>query len=113
MNWTHQPGSKVAVVADGLRMVADLVRIRQNAARGLYNAPRLGVHPADDSVPNPALSDPGTSSSARERIYVAETNAPWLHRSNYIGDGRRRPNVYCSMIPYISAASVRLCCAGR
>lgn len=65
------------------------------------------------ACPNPALSDPGTSSSAGERISVAETSAPWLHRSNSIGDGRRGPNVYCSMIPDISAASVRLCCAGR
>ena len=50
VNWTHQPGSKVAVVADGIRMVADLVRVRQNAARGLYSAPRLGVHQSDNSI---------------------------------------------------------------
>ena len=36
INWTHMAGSKVNVVRDGMRMVADLVRIRQNAMRGLY-----------------------------------------------------------------------------
>lgn len=43
VNWTHQAGSKVAVVSDGMRMVADLVRVRRNAARGLYKSPRLGT----------------------------------------------------------------------
>lgn len=43
VNWTHQAGSKVAVVSDGMRMVADLVRVRRNSARGLYKAPRLGA----------------------------------------------------------------------
>lgn len=43
VNWTHQAGSKVAVVSDGMRMVADLVRVRRNAARGLYKSPRLGA----------------------------------------------------------------------
>ncbi len=50
VNWTHQPGSKVAVVADGMRMVADLVRVRQNAARGLYRMPRLGVRVGEESL---------------------------------------------------------------
>lgn len=36
INWTHVPGSKVKVVPDGMRMVADLVRIRQNSLRGYY-----------------------------------------------------------------------------
>jgi dolichyl-phosphate beta-glucosyltransferase len=43
VNWTHQHGSKVSVVSDGMRMVADLMRIRRNSAAGLYKQPRLGV----------------------------------------------------------------------
>jgi len=41
VNWTHQPGSKVSVVRDGLRMARDLFRIRANALRGLYETPHL------------------------------------------------------------------------
>ena len=47
VNWTHQPGSKVTVVSDGMRMVADLVRVRRNQARGLYKEARLGTHAAE------------------------------------------------------------------
>lgn len=36
INWTHMAGSKVNVVRDGIRMLADLVRIRQNSLRGQY-----------------------------------------------------------------------------
>lgn len=39
INWTHMAGSKVNVVRDGIRMVADLVRIRQNSVRGQYRRP--------------------------------------------------------------------------
>jgi dolichyl-phosphate beta-glucosyltransferase len=41
VNWTHQPGSKVNVVTDGLRMARDLLRIRGNALRGLYDEPHI------------------------------------------------------------------------
>ena len=41
VNWTHQPGSKVSVVLDGLRMARDLFHIRANAMRGLYETPHL------------------------------------------------------------------------
>ena len=52
VSWTHMPGSKVNVVRDGIRMVADLVRIRQNFLRGAYeigqtNRSRIGLAPAD------------------------------------------------------------------
>ena len=40
INWTHMPGSKVNVVRDGVRMVADLVRIRRNSIRGAYQLGR-------------------------------------------------------------------------
>ncbi len=40
INWTHQPGSKVNVVSDGLRMALDLFRIRALAAQGAYAAIR-------------------------------------------------------------------------
>lgn len=43
VNWTHQPGSKVRVVRDGIRMAFDVMRIRTNAARGLYNKPHIAL----------------------------------------------------------------------
>jgi dolichyl-phosphate beta-glucosyltransferase len=43
VNWTHQPGSKVHVVRDGLRMAVDVLRIRANAARGLYDQPHIAT----------------------------------------------------------------------
>jgi dolichyl-phosphate beta-glucosyltransferase len=39
VRWSHDSGSKVSVVSDGLRMFADLLVIRWNAVRGRY--PRL------------------------------------------------------------------------
>lgn len=38
INWADQPGSKVRVLRDGLRMLWDLLAVRRNAARGLYEA---------------------------------------------------------------------------
>lgn len=37
VTWTHAPGSKVSPLADSLRMVLDVLRVRWNALRGLYN----------------------------------------------------------------------------
>jgi dolichyl-phosphate beta-glucosyltransferase len=36
INWTDQPGSKVRVVRDGLRMFRDLLAVRRHDAEGLY-----------------------------------------------------------------------------
>ena len=36
VNWTHQPGSKVRVVRDGIRMTRDVIRIRSYALSGVY-----------------------------------------------------------------------------
>lgn len=36
INWTDQPGSKVWVLRDGLRMFLELLAVRRNAAKGLY-----------------------------------------------------------------------------
>lgn len=38
INWEDQPGSKVRVLSDGLRMLGELLAIRRNHARGLYAA---------------------------------------------------------------------------
>jgi dolichyl-phosphate beta-glucosyltransferase len=38
VRWSHDPGTKVNVIEDGLRMFADLLVIRWNAMRGLYPA---------------------------------------------------------------------------
>lgn len=37
VTWTHATGSKVSPAADSLRMVVDVVRVRWNALRRLYN----------------------------------------------------------------------------
>jgi dolichyl-phosphate beta-glucosyltransferase len=36
INWTDQPGSKVRIVRDGLRMFRELLSVRRHAAQGLY-----------------------------------------------------------------------------
>ena len=41
VNWTHQPGSKIRLTLDSLRMAADLVRIRAHCLSGEYEVPRL------------------------------------------------------------------------
>jgi dolichyl-phosphate beta-glucosyltransferase len=43
VNWTHQPGSRVRLAADSLRMACDLVRIRANLLSGEYHAPHLAA----------------------------------------------------------------------
>jgi dolichyl-phosphate beta-glucosyltransferase len=55
INWTHQPGSKVHVIRDGLRMAFDVIRIRTNAARGLYEQPHI-------ALPRPASMTPRETS---------------------------------------------------
>ncbi|HEV8449588.1 MAG TPA: dolichyl-phosphate beta-glucosyltransferase [Gemmatimonadaceae bacterium] len=47
VNWVHQPGSKVRVVRDGLRMALDVMRIRANAARGMYDQPHIALPPRE------------------------------------------------------------------
>lgn len=41
VNWTHQPGSKVNLALDSLRMALDLVVIRVRGLRGEYDTPHL------------------------------------------------------------------------
>jgi len=41
VNWVHQPGSKVRLTFDSLRMAADLFRIRTHWLRGEYDVPHL------------------------------------------------------------------------
>jgi dolichyl-phosphate beta-glucosyltransferase len=41
VSWTHQPGSKVSLTLDSLRMAADLVRIRAHCLSGAYEMPHL------------------------------------------------------------------------
>jgi dolichyl-phosphate beta-glucosyltransferase len=40
VRWSHADDTKVRVIRDGLRMIADLVRIRLNAFAGKYGPPR-------------------------------------------------------------------------
>jgi dolichyl-phosphate beta-glucosyltransferase len=41
VNWVHQPGSRINLVLDSLRMARDLFTIRTNALRGYYDAPHV------------------------------------------------------------------------
>ena len=41
VNWSHQPGSKVRLTSDSLRMATDLFRIRAHWLRGEYDVPHL------------------------------------------------------------------------
>jgi dolichyl-phosphate beta-glucosyltransferase len=41
INWMHQPGSKINVLWDSIRMAADLFAIRANCLRGEYDQPRV------------------------------------------------------------------------
>lgn len=43
VNWTHQPGSRVNLVVDSLRMARDLLRIRRHCLTGGYRAPHLAT----------------------------------------------------------------------
>jgi dolichyl-phosphate beta-glucosyltransferase len=53
VNWTHQPGSKVNLATDSLRMARDLFVIRGRHLRGEYNSPHLAPWVA------PKADDPG------------------------------------------------------
>jgi len=52
VRWTHQPGSKVNVLADGVRMARDLFHIRALALRGVYDRPQTvpGALPTPQSL---------------------------------------------------------------
>lgn len=43
VNWVHQPGSRVSLVRDSLRMLRDLFVIRGRALRGDYDRPHVAV----------------------------------------------------------------------
>ncbi|HZR67407.1 MAG TPA: dolichyl-phosphate beta-glucosyltransferase [Terriglobales bacterium] len=45
VRWAHDPGTKVRVFSDSLRMFGDLIRIRLNNRRGIYPK-RAGFRPA-------------------------------------------------------------------
>ena len=52
VNWTHQPGSKVRVLRDGLLMARDVLRIRANAVAGVYDEPHIALpHVGSPSQP--------------------------------------------------------------
>jgi dolichyl-phosphate beta-glucosyltransferase len=55
INWIHQPGSKVDVVRDSVRMAADLFAIRTNCLRGEYDQPRVTPYP-DMAAEVPAVA---------------------------------------------------------
>ena len=60
VNWVHQPGSKVRIVRDSLRMGRDLLAIRANGMRGEYDRPRITPYTEQADVPPLAASSPST-----------------------------------------------------
>ncbi len=48
VNWVHQPGSRVNLVTDSLRMGRDLFLIRAAALRGEYDRPHVASIPVPD-----------------------------------------------------------------
>ena len=54
VNWTHQPGSRVNLATDSLRMARDLFLIRSHCLRGDYNRPHLS--PFDPETEPAALA---------------------------------------------------------
>jgi dolichyl-phosphate beta-glucosyltransferase len=61
VNWTHQPGSRVNLVTDSLRMAFDLFVIRGHLVRGLYDQPHLAplfgeTGPVREAVLGPAVA---------------------------------------------------------
>lgn len=58
VNWTHQPGSRVNLVLDSMRMARDLFVIRSHLIRGDYREPHLtpAVERTVDPVRLPASS---------------------------------------------------------
>jgi len=60
INWVHQPGSKVRVVRDSLRMAADLVVIRANHLRGEYDRHRVTPYDESEQVAVPRGPVAGT-----------------------------------------------------
>jgi dolichyl-phosphate beta-glucosyltransferase len=63
VNWTHQPGSKVNLALDSMRMMRDLFIIRGNALRGKYDRPRIApmVDAAPDALTTAVAHQPETS----------------------------------------------------
>jgi len=43
VNWTHQPGSRVNLAVDSIRMLRDLMVIRSHALRGHYDQPQVAL----------------------------------------------------------------------
>jgi dolichyl-phosphate beta-glucosyltransferase len=59
VNWVHQPGSKVRLIRDSLRMSRDLLIIRSNSLRGEYLRPRVAPFTELlDELPLAARSSP-------------------------------------------------------
>ena len=43
VEWAHDDRSKINPVTDGMRMFAELLKIRWNSLTGVYNAPRFAM----------------------------------------------------------------------
>jgi len=58
VNWTHQPGSKVNLALDSLRMMRDLFVIRSRYFSGEYNVPHLSPWLSTIQEPAPSTDEP-------------------------------------------------------
>jgi dolichyl-phosphate beta-glucosyltransferase len=71
VNWTHQPGSKVNLALDSIRMLRDLFVIRGRQFRGEYTVPHLSPwHSAAQEPPSPRAEPfpPSDVTPAKHRI---------------------------------------------
>jgi dolichyl-phosphate beta-glucosyltransferase len=50
VNWVHQPGSRVNLVTDSLRMARDLFIMRAHAMRGDYSSPHVRPLPVESLI---------------------------------------------------------------
>jgi dolichyl-phosphate beta-glucosyltransferase len=63
VNWVHQPGSKVNLALDSMRMARDLFVIRGHHLSGEYNTPHLAPWSAQSGAPPSAPDEPGDHES--------------------------------------------------
>jgi dolichyl-phosphate beta-glucosyltransferase len=65
VNWTHQPGSRVNLVTDSLRMARDLFVIRSNLMRGWYDEHHVAPLYAEPVLPHTDTVLPLTNAVVR------------------------------------------------
>ena len=102
VNWTHQPGSRINVLADGVRMAADLLRVRTWMLAGAYDAGRPALQPRQGAATVPLATVSGAAPALSSGI------APALAPSMASAMGSA---VASAMAPATAAATAALAAA--